>query len=463
MISLLLRLGVPRLAVVITVAILFVLGFDAHAFAVSTTDVIEGLKYTYGTDKLLYMASLEIATWNILARKRAPLGGRGQWLLPVRTKNAGVFMGMAQGGALTTRRAQPQTKEASFQLQEFHGIVDVSWKMLQDARNDKYAFQTCMDMIETATKARVFRLLNADLLGSGKGELGILPAADDQAVVTVRAMPLVDLGLIVDLMDASDDNTLLIDGQEVTDINVQNREVTTATVVAGSAAGDYYTVADTVSLAGGSMHMLGFAGWINSANPSAVVGNAGGIDRTLAGNEFWRSSVLSAGGTNRPLTEDLMLQGQDLCRERGGAVVTDYISNLALIRRYHELLREDQFVAFSQIQALGEGVGLGRNESGMKSGEKSEGETIYRFSGVPWRAEIFMDSNRLYGLNRDHFHIAHGENEVPRPLSEVFGENLIPFFSKTSNATFDIISYFQGELVCDNPSASFAITDIAES
>jgi hypothetical protein len=450
----------PRLTPVI-LALLFVIGFDSAAFAVSTADVIEALKYTYGTDKLLYMASLEIAVWNIFRKQMAPMGGRGQFLLPVRTKNAGVFQGMAQGGNLSTRRAQPRTVEASFALQEFHGIVDITWKALQDMQKDEYAFQTGLELVEDAVKARVFRLLNMDLLGYGRGELGILPATDDQATVTVRSMPGVDLGLIVDLMDASDDNTPLIDGQEVTDISVEDRTITTATVVAGSAAGDYYTVADTVSSAGGSMHMLGLGAWVNNVNPAAVVGNPGGIDRAAAGNEFWRASVLANGGTNRPLTEDLLLRAQDLVRERGSKQITDWVSNLAIIRRYHELLKEDQFFALAQVQEMKNGSGIGRDEAGMQSGEKGEGETIYRFSGTPWRAEIFMDGNRLYGLNREHFFIGHGANEVPRPLSEIFDDK-IPYFALTGAAKFDIISYYQGELICDRPSASVAVTDVAE-
>jgi hypothetical protein len=75
---------------------------------------------------------------------------------------------------------------------------------LQDARKSEFAFERAIDFVDTAFRARMFRLMNADLLGYGRGELGILPAADNQAEVTVRAMPLVDLGMVIDLMDATD-------------------------------------------------------------------------------------------------------------------------------------------------------------------------------------------------------------------------------------------------------------------
>lgn len=451
----------PRVAIAM-LALIALFTFDSSAFAISTSDVIEMFKYTYGSTKLAYLASMEIVLWNILSKRQVPVGGRGQWIIPIRTRNAGVFRGMAEGGALTTRRSNARTAEATFALQEFHGVVNVTWKMLQDARKDEYAMERALDFIDDAFRTRVFRLLNADLLGYGRGELGILPAADNQVTVTVRSNPLVDLGMIVDLMDASDDDTKLVTAQDVTAISVQDRTITTGSAAAGTAAGDYWTVADSVSVANGSQHMLGIGAWVSESNPAAVVGNIGGLNRATAGNEYWQSSEIDNGGTLRPLTEDLLLQGQDLCRERGGKPVSDYMSNLAIIRRYHEYLREDTFFNLAQVKEFGDGVGVGRDEGAMDASENGEGDTPYRFSGVPWRAEVFMDANRIYGFNREHFWIGHGENDVPRPLSEIF-DDMVPYFKATDNADFDIVSYYQGEMLGDNPPASFVVKDIAES
>jgi hypothetical protein len=430
----------------------------------ATTDVIEMFKYTYGTDRLLYLAAQEIVAWRILSRKKTPVGGRGQWILPIQTRNAGIFQGHTEGGAITTRRSQPDTDEATFALQEFHGIWDISWKMLQDARKDEYSFARAVDFMDASFRRRVFRLLNADMLGSGRGELAILPAADDQVQITVRALPLMDLGLIVDLMDDSDDNAIVgPDGAAVTGIDIPNRAVTTGTAGVTTAAGDYFTVADTVATAG-SLHTLGLRAWISAGNPKAVVGNIGGIDRTAAGKEYWQATSLLNAGTNRPLTEDLILQGLDTCRERGGTVVSDFMSNLALIRRYHESLRSDTFFALGAIEKFGDKVGVGRNEEAMRSGENSEGETIYQFSGIPWRAEMFFDANKLIGLNREHLFIGHGENEVPRPISEIF-DDMTPFFTlpSTAAAKFEVLSYYQCEMLGDSPPSHFLIGDLAES
>lgn len=454
----------PRWFNVVMLVMVALFLFPALTFAVSTTDVTQMFKYTYGTDRLLYLAAQEIVLWRILKRKQKPMGGRGQWILPIQKQNAGVFVGHQEGGAKTTRRAQPAAMEALFSLQEFHGVWDISWKMLQDARKDEYAFARAIDFVDESFKRRVYRLLNADMLGTGVGELGILPSAQDGGVVpVVRSLPLVDQGMIIDIMSGADNNTKVVGARTVNDIDVPGRIITISGAnIAGSAAGDYFTVADSVATASGSLHTNGIRAWIDTANPVTQVGNLGAIDRTAAGNKIWQGTVLSNGGTLRPLTEDLIMQGMDTTRERGGAIVSDFMSNLPIIRRYHESLRADVFFALNAVEPLGKKVGIGRAAGDMQSGENSEGETPYQFSGVPWRAEMFFDANTLIGFNREHFFIGHGENEVPQPLSEVF-DDMTPFFTSTANTTFEVVSYWQGELLCDNPPASFKVKDIAET
>lgn len=462
---------------VLALAAILVLPDTAHAAV--TTDAINLFKYTYGVERLVYLAIQEIVLWRILSKRKTPVGGRGQWLVPIQTQNAGVFVGHTEGGPKTTRRAQPATTEATFFLQEFHGLWDVSWKMLQDAMKDEYAFERAVDFLDTSFRRRTFRLLNADLLGTGRGELASLAAAQDGTVTpTVNSLPLADQGLIVDLIDATDDSTTLgIAGRSVSQIDVQNRQMTLSagTNILGSAALDYFTVADSIAGLARSNHTFGLRAWLDNLNPSSILlgtssgvtagglANLGGIDRSVAGNIFWTGSKLTTGGALRPLTEDLMLQLMDLIRERGGRVISDWMSNLAIIRRYHESLRADAFFALNSMKALGGKIGLGREAGEMRDGEDSEGETPYEFSSIPWRAETFFVANQIAGFNRECFWIGHGDNEVPRPLSEIFGEDMISFFARTANTTFEVDSYWQGQLISDNPPAGGKIMDVAES
>lgn len=469
----------PRWASAIILALVMLVALPAITFAAATTDAINLFKYTYGVERLVYLAIQEIVLWRILSKRKSPVGGRGQWIVPVQTQNTGIFVGNTEGGPKSTRRAQPATTEATFFLQEFHGIWDVSWKMLQDSMKDEYAFEKATDFLDESFRRRTFRLLNADLCGTGRGELASISASQDGGVTaTVSSLPFADQGLIVDMISSADDtSTDGIAGRSVSQIDVQNRIVTlnAGANILGSAAGDYFTVADSIAGLNRSNHTFGIRAWLDTANPSSIIkgsssgvtagglSNLGNIDRTTTGNIFWQSNKLSNSGTLRPLTEDLMLQGLDLVRERGGRVITDWMSDLAIIRRYHESLRADTFFALTSIKELGSKIGLGRSNEEMTGGEDSEGETPYQFSGIPWRAESFFAANNLIGFNRECFWIGHGENEVPRPVAEIFGEDMVSFFARTANTSFEVDSYWQGQLLSDNPPGGLKITDVAES
>ena len=425
----------------------------------STTDVIEALKYTYGVDQVLYLVNQEVVCWNMFQKMKKPLGGRGQFIMPIMVKNPGAWSGLAEGGALPSN-IDPDTTEASFSLQEFAGLYNMSWKLIQDARNSKFAFQTALKMMESGFRRRILKLINADLISDGLGKLAIMPAADNQTTITVNALPSIDLGMTVDLIDASDNDTDLAASRTVTAIDVVNRTVTiSGSAPSGTAAGDFFCIENTTK-SGAIYHTDGLLGIIDDANPPS--GNFGNINRSTAGNEFWESVVLDNSGTNRALTEDLLIQLEDSVREKGGAKLNAYISNLAIIRRYHELLREDTYFAMSSPKAFDGSVGVGRDGGAQQKGKDGgDGRTIYRFSGNPWHVDPYFAANTIIGMDTKHFYIGHGENAVPRPVSEVFDGT--PFFRQTSNATFEVAWYWQGQLLSDNPAAGAKIEDVAES
>ena len=425
----------------------------------STTDVIEALKYTYGVDQVLYLVNQEVVCWNMFQKMKKPMAGRGQFLMPIMVKNPGAWSGLAEGGALPSN-IDPDTTEASFSLQEFAGLYNMSWKLIQDARNSKFAFQTALKMMESGFRRRILKLINADLISDGLGKLAIMPAADNQTTITVDALPSIDLGMTVDLIDASDNDADLAASRTVTAIDVQNRTVTiSGSAPSGTAAGDFFCIENTTK-SGAIYHTDGLLGIIDDANPPS--GNYGNINRSTAGNEFWESIVLENSGTNRALTEDLLIQLEDAVREKGGAKLNAYVSNLAIIRRYHELLREDTFFAMSSPKAFDDGSGVGRQGGAQQKGKDGgDGRTVYRFSGNPWHVEPYFAANTIIGMDTKHFYIGHGENAVPRPVSEVFDDT--PFFRQTSNATFEVAWYWQGQLLSDNPAAGAKIEDVAES
>lgn len=439
--------------------------------ASTTAVVINALKYTYGVDRVLYLFNHEAPTWKILSKIKKPMGGRGQFIMPVVVQNNGAFTGITEGGALPTS-LDFKTTEADFSLREYTAIYDVTWKLIQDSSTNKFAFQQAISMLDDGLKRRVFRLLNADLNDNGLGRLGVLPGASNVSPISVNSLPKLETGMLVDIMSGADNSTVRLAGATVTGVNIAARTVATSANPSGTAAGDYFTIAGTVSGGTSSLHSHGLLDVISNVNPAAAIGNYGLIDRTAAGNQFWQATVLGNGGILRALTEDLLLQGLDAAREKGGGGVDAFISNLAIVRRYHEILAGERFFALSKPGIL-EG-GIGRSQDGMDDGGgdgsssdgqdakgSGDGKSPYQFSGIDWHIDPYFAANTIIGLDTEHFFIGTGENDVPRPISEIF-EN-IPFFRQTSNATFQVAWYYQMQLLSDNPASGVQFQDIAES
>jgi hypothetical protein len=422
----------------------------------TTTAVLESLKYSYGANRVLYLFNEESVVFNILDKVKKPMGGRGQFIMPIITQNPGAFAGITEGGTLPTP-LDMDTAEAVFSLQEYVATYNVSWKLIQDSRNDKFAFQQAVTMLDEGLKRRIFRNLNSDLIGTGKGELFTITGADASTVVTSYYLPRVEKGMVVDVMDLTDDDAKVGDSLTVEAVDPIARTVDLSGALTGEAAGDYGVIQDTCDVTSNNpaYHSNGLLGVINASNPAAVVGNYGGINRSTAGNEYWKSLQLANGGTNRAFTEDLGLQALDGVREKGGGKLSHWISNLAIARRYHEILAAERFFAMSSPGTLSGGIGRKQNDMGK------DGKSVYEFSGVPWHIDPFFTNNTIVGIDDSHFFLGVGENDVPRPISEIFDN--VPFFKQTTAATFEVNWYYQMELLSDNPAAGVRIDDVAEA
>lgn len=425
----------------------------------TTTAVLENLRYTYGSSRVLYLFNEESVAFNILSRVKKPMGGRGQFIMPIVVQNPGAFSGITEGGTLPTP-LDMDTAEALFSLQEYVATYNVSWKLIQDSRTDKFAFQQAVTMLDEGLRRRVMRNLNADLIDNGKGRLAVLTGVDSSgAIVTSSFLPRCEKGMVVDVMDLTDDDTKIGDSRTVDAVDPIARTIDLSGAdLSGEAAGDYLVIQDTTDVTSNNpaYHANGLLGVISNVNPDAVVGNYGNINRSAAGNEYWKSVVLSNSGSNRPLSEDLLLQAQDAVREKGGGNLTHWLSNLAIVRRYHEMLAGERYFSLSQPGAIGGGIG--RKSMDPKS---EDGKTPYEFSGIPWHVDPFFGNNVIVGLDSNHFFLGVGENDVPRPISEIFDD--VPFFKQTTSATFEVNWYYQMELLSDNPAAGVQVQDIAES
>ena len=141
------------------------------------------------------------------------------------------------------------------------------------------------------------------------------------------------------------------------------------------------------------------------------------------------------------------------------------MSNGAILRRYHEELTDRTFIQVNKIAGVteqGQKVGFGRADDFDGQNDGGRGETPYTLVGKPWHEEPYFRANTIIGINQEEMHIAHDGIEVPTPLSDIFS-GMTPHFTDTVNTTYEVVSYWEAELVTGNRLVHMRIDDISES
>ena len=430
----------------------------------STTNIIEALRYTESETQLMTSLNEESVAWDLLGdsgNRFTRLEGRGMNIESIVTQYPERISGITEGGSIPSAIA-PDTAEAVFSAQSVVGVWETSWTSIRRAKRSRAAFKNVVSLHQDGIKAAFSQDMSVELLGNGLGQLAILSAADDNAQITnLTGHPAIRKGMVLDCMDAGDDDTKHLDSSAVTAVDESVPNFTTAAATSGSAATDYFVREDTTDdSVNDALHLNGLLGIVSNANPATVVGNYGGINRSTAGNEFWESPVLANSGTNRPLTTDLMMTAQRVRRKVGGKQTSTARGSLAWFTngeiegRYVEL--------FEALRFVDTGSGAFKGDAGPVHEHTAKGRTAFSFSGIPIHSDVFLTANTMYLLDLKTFSIGYVDNKVPRPIDEIF-DGQVSFFRDTSNASFEKVWLFDGDLICVKPRANVRIDDISES
>ena len=269
-------------------------------------------------------------------------------------------------------------------------------------------------------------------------------------------------GMVVDIMDTDNDTKHLDSGtiSAVVDTGTAY-SITVSGTITSTGALDFFCREDTCDDSlNDALHMNGLLGIVDDADPATVVGDYGSIDRGTSGNEFWESAVLSNGGTNRSITEDLLLQSIHEARLKGGGDPDVILTNPSIFRRYYDLFSAEG------VRERGSGMGGMKGSLGPAGARSANsmgdtGKTAFTFSGIPIYMDDFAPANTIFVLDSSTFRIGHGVNRTPQPVSMTFDG--AAKFVDTTNTTFELPYWWQGELICSNPAASSKIEDVAES
>lgn len=391
----------------------------------------------------------QVTFFNMVNARDERVGGR-QLLFPVHTnRNWGVGT-RAESGTLPT--AQNETYvTATVSPAYWYGRIRLTKQVMSQSRGDRSAFAEALaeDMDRMVNNSR--RYFNRALFVGQSAELARVVASQATA----------DTATIVIDRPVGKPNRYMFSGMTLDGVNASSAasgittsvttDFTTATIssVAVAASGTVTLTFASSSITGGTATVTTVSGTIlvmtgtygqDPLGADEGIQNSGtylGISRALA-NAGWRGNVLGNGGTNRPLSLNLLQSAWDAVSETSGMddTITNLFAHYSVRREYINLLTPD--VRFEAETFQG-------------------GQKVLNFNGVPFKFEVDAPYNTVYGMTASSWHLYKVED-----FQWADEDNAI--LSRVNNQdSWDAFMRWFGNFATDHPNENFRLTDIEAS
>jgi hypothetical protein len=174
---------------------------------------------------------------------------------------------------------------------------EITEDLEQDTSSNMTAEKKILDMETSAIVRGGRRGLCYHLYDDGTGSVGNPLSASDAVTLVVDDIRGIADNMRVDILKHADGST----GGGVIGAQVRvERATKTLTLQDGKAMADFADVNANPTTYKVYRHgsrndaVLGFQAWFSASNPPTGVPNIGGLDRTLAANDFWRATVFSS-------------------------------------------------------------------------------------------------------------------------------------------------------------------------
>jgi len=247
---------------------------------------------------------------------------------PIHTRrNAGIGSRF-ESEALPTPGQQGHAA-ARVGLKYAYGGVQLTGQAISLSDTDAKAFAKALDNEVEGLKNDLKKDMNRQVYGSGNGAIGVASGANTGAVADVYDARLFQVGMVVDTQSGT---TVDNEGLVVSSIDVAAGTVTfTTTPGTALADGDIIVRAGSGVSASGNRELTGLA---------AIISDSGTLYNINPSTEpEWKATVDSNSGTNRALSEALMIQMADNIRTKGGST-TVIFQSLGVRRAYFNLLSQ---------------------------------------------------------------------------------------------------------------------------
>jgi len=256
---------------------------------------------------------------------------------PVRVKRNHGIGSRNESEALPIPRTQGYS-DAQVKLKYLYGALQLTGQTFELADKNFQAFASALDQEVNGLKEGLRKDAARQVYGTPSGKLATATAAGTTTtfVVADAGAQYLEIDMFVDIFTSAD--AVRVADATITNITSDGTNTTvTFSPAAGAAtaSGDYMTRDNS-----GGKEMNGF---------DSIVQNSGtlyNIDPTTV--PVWKSTVDANGGTNRAVSEGLMIKMVDSVRKVGGGVPTVIFCGLGVRRAYFNLLVQQRRMTNTQ-------------------------------------------------------------------------------------------------------------------
>ena len=212
-----------------------------------------------------------------------------------------------------------------------YGRVEVTGQTMELAKSNYQAFANAMNLEMTGLKNDIAKDVNRIFYGNGTGSLAALTVTATAQTVTCANTQYLEVGQVVDVVNSGGTAVSGWTGLVISAINRSTGVVTFATppTTRVPVAGDYLVRTGNGNAGSTNKEPTGLG---------AIINNTGSLFNVDPATEpSWAAIVDANGGTNRSLTEALMIKQTDAVRVNGGNTSL-ILCGLGVRRAYWNLL-----------------------------------------------------------------------------------------------------------------------------
>lgn len=223
---------------------------------------------------------------------------------------------------------QQKTTAARIGLKYLYGGINLTGQTLELADTNSQAFASALDEEIMGLKRDLAKDLNFQFYGDGTG-VRATEVSDTANTVTVDTVQYLEVDMMIDLY-ASDLTTVQATNRQITAINTATKTITYSGADASATTGAGTVVVRTGNI---NREMTGLkkivldTGTLYNVDPNTV--------------PVWKAINNNNSGSNRALTEALMIKVVDDIRTNGGETTVGF-TDLPTRRAYYNLLKTDR-------------------------------------------------------------------------------------------------------------------------